>query len=60
METFLEAQREAGWGPTSKDHLLRPGELARLVKPLTVVHGREVLETVEGGRWQAIASVVAK
>jgi SAM-dependent methyltransferase len=60
METFLEAQREAGWGPTSKDHLLRPGELARLVKPLTVVHGREALETVEGGRWRAIASVVAK
>jgi len=30
METFLEAQREAGWGPTSDKHLLRAGELARL------------------------------
>ena len=28
METFLTAQRELGWGPTSDDHLLRPGELA--------------------------------
>jgi 2-polyprenyl-3-methyl-5-hydroxy-6-metoxy-1,4-benzoquinol methylase len=59
METFLEAQREAGWGPTSEHHLLRPGELARLVAPLTVVHGREVFETVDAERWRAVASVVA-
>jgi SAM-dependent methyltransferase len=59
METFLEAQREAGWGPTSKRHLLRPGELARLVAPLKVVHGREVFETVDAERWRAVASVVA-
>jgi len=26
-ETFTEAQRALGWGPTSRDHLLRPGEL---------------------------------
>jgi hypothetical protein len=59
METFLEAQLEAGWGPTSEDHLLRPGELARLVAPLTVVHGREVFETVDAERWRAVASVLA-
>jgi SAM-dependent methyltransferase len=60
METFLEAQREAGWGPTSERHLLRPGELARLVTPLTVMHGREVFETVDAERWPAIASVIAE
>jgi len=47
METFLTAQRELGWGPTSDQHLLRPGELARLVAPLAVVHGREVIEAVD-------------
>jgi SAM-dependent methyltransferase len=60
METFLEAQREAGWGPASDKHLLRPGELARLVDPLTVLHGREALETVDAERWRAVASVVAE
>jgi 2-polyprenyl-3-methyl-5-hydroxy-6-metoxy-1,4-benzoquinol methylase len=60
METFLEAQREAGWGPTSESHLLRPGELSRLVTPLTVMHGREALETLDAGRWRAVASIVAK
>jgi 2-polyprenyl-3-methyl-5-hydroxy-6-metoxy-1,4-benzoquinol methylase len=59
METFLEAQREAGWGPTSERHLLRAGELARLVAPLTIVHGREVYEAVDARRWRAVASVVA-
>ena len=59
METFLEAQREAGWGPTSSAHLLRPGELARLVAPLTVLYGREALETVDSEHWRAVASVVA-
>jgi SAM-dependent methyltransferase len=59
METFLLAQREAGWGPTSERHLLVPGELARLVRPLTVLHGREVFETVDAERWRAVASVIA-
>jgi 2-polyprenyl-3-methyl-5-hydroxy-6-metoxy-1,4-benzoquinol methylase len=59
METFLEAQRDAGWGPTSERHLLRFGELTRLVAPLTVVHGREVFETVDSARWRAVASVIA-
>jgi 2-polyprenyl-3-methyl-5-hydroxy-6-metoxy-1,4-benzoquinol methylase len=59
METFLEAQREAGWGPTSERHLLRSGELARLVSPLTIEHGREVFEPVDAERWRAVASVIA-
>lgn len=59
METFLTAQRELGWGPTSDDHLLRPGELARLVAPLAIVHGREVLEAIDAERWRAVASVLA-
>jgi 2-polyprenyl-3-methyl-5-hydroxy-6-metoxy-1,4-benzoquinol methylase len=59
METFLEAQREAGWGPTSERHLLRPGELGRLVAPLAIEHGREVFETVDAERWRAVASIVA-
>jgi 2-polyprenyl-3-methyl-5-hydroxy-6-metoxy-1,4-benzoquinol methylase len=60
METFLDAQREAGWGPTSDRHLLRPGELAHLVAPLRVLHGREVLEPVDAERWRAVASVIAQ
>jgi SAM-dependent methyltransferase len=59
MESFLTGQRELGWGPTSEDHLLRPGELARLAAPLKVVHGREVLEPIDAERWRAVASVVA-
>lgn len=60
QETFLEAQRELGWGPTNPEHRLRPGELAQLVQPLEIVHGREVLEPVDAERWRAVASVVAR
>jgi hypothetical protein len=60
IETFLAAQREFGWGPTSEDHLLQPGELARLVSPFRVLHGREVLEPVDAERWRAVASVLAR
>jgi hypothetical protein len=59
MESFLIGQRELGWGPTSDDHLLRPGELAGLVAPLRILHGREVIEPIDAERWRAIASVVA-
>jgi 2-polyprenyl-3-methyl-5-hydroxy-6-metoxy-1,4-benzoquinol methylase len=59
METFLSTQRDLGWGPTSDDHLLQPGELARLVAPLTVLHGREVIEAMDAERWRAVASVLA-
>ena len=60
VETFLVAQRDLGWGPESADHLLHPGELARLVSPLEIIHGREVLEPVDSERWRAVASVVAQ
>lgn len=60
METFLEAQRSLGWGPQSPDHLLKPGELVRLVRPLEVLHGREVYEPVDADRWRAVAAVVAE
>jgi SAM-dependent methyltransferase len=59
METFLAGQRELGWGPTSEDHLLRPGELSGLVAPLRILHGREVLEPIDAERWRTVASVVA-
>jgi hypothetical protein len=60
METFLDAQRESGWGPTSDAHLLRHGELARLVHPFRILCGREALETLDSGRWRAVASIVAR
>ena len=56
IETFLAAQRDLGWGPTSEEHLLQPGEIARLVNPFRVLHGREVLEPVDAERWRAVAS----
>ena len=59
METFLDSQPSYGWGPTSEQHLLKPGELARLVAPLTVLHGREVLEPVDATRWRAVAGLLA-
>ncbi len=59
-ETFLDAQKGFGWGPTNDAHLLRSGELFQLVKPLTVIHGREVVEPVDSSRWVALASVLAR
>lgn len=59
IETFLVAQRHLGWGPQSDDHLLRPGELNGLVSPLSVAHGREVVEPLDGDRWRAVASALA-
>lgn len=58
LETFLEAQKAFGWGPSSEAHLLRSGELAKLIAPLVVVHGREVVEAVDSARWSALASVL--
>ena len=58
-ETFLEEQREHGWGPTSADHLLRRGELMTLAGPFEIVLAREALEFV-GGRPMAVASILAR
>ena len=60
METFLEWQLALGWGPSSAEHLLRVGELALLTSPLETIHGREVIEPVEGNRIRAVASIVAQ
>lgn len=59
METFLEAQRTQGWGPTSERHLLRPMELVTLTEPLEILHAREVYKPVDSARWAWVASVVA-
>jgi 2-polyprenyl-3-methyl-5-hydroxy-6-metoxy-1,4-benzoquinol methylase len=60
METFLEIQRQLGWGPQSPAHLLEFGEIAKLVSPLVVVHGREAFEPADNAQWAAVASVLAK
>ena len=59
-ECFLTAQREQGWGPTADAHLLLPGELAGLVAPFEVLHGREVAEPVDTERWRHVASICAR
>lgn len=60
METYLDWQRALGWGPTRDEHLLQPGELARLMAPLETVHGREVFEPIENNKVRAVASIVAQ
>ncbi len=59
LETFLESQRQLGWGPKSDDHLLRAGELPTLLAPLEVVVYREALDFFDG-RPVAVASVLAE
>ena len=58
-ETFLETQRELGWGPTSDEHLLKPAEFWSLVGRFEIVLAREVYETVDG-RTKAISSILAR
>lgn len=58
-ETFLENQRDLGWGPQSDDHLLKPGELVRLAEPYEVFLSREVIDMVDG-RPAALASILAQ
>jgi len=60
METYLVWQRAMGWGPTRDAHLLQPGELAAMVAPLEIVHGREVWESLDAGKQRAVASIVAQ
>jgi 2-polyprenyl-3-methyl-5-hydroxy-6-metoxy-1,4-benzoquinol methylase len=59
METYLEWQRALGWGPSKDEHLLAPAELARLVAPFEVLHGREVFEPVDSNKIRAVASIAA-
>lgn len=58
-ETFLEAQREQGWGPESDEHLLQLGEITTLAGAFEVVLSREVLEVIDG-RPAAVASLLAR
>lgn len=60
FETYLEIQRQLGWGPTQDAHLLKYGEATGLVAPLTVVHGREAFEPADNAQWAAVASVLAR
>ncbi|MFN0180435.1 MAG: class I SAM-dependent methyltransferase [Gemmatimonadales bacterium] len=60
FETFLEVQRQLGWGPQQEAHLLKFGEIAGLVAPLAVVFGREAFEPADNAQWAAVASVVAQ
>jgi SAM-dependent methyltransferase len=53
-ETFTVKQLELGWGPTSRDHLLEPGELGRLFA------GFEILSHEEAVRPEAVARLVAR
>src|SRR6267154_2582702 len=59
METFLESQRQLGWGPKSGDHLLRPSELPTLLSPLEVVIAREALDFFDS-RPMSVASALAQ
>ncbi|MFN7983626.1 MAG: class I SAM-dependent methyltransferase [Vicinamibacterales bacterium] len=53
-ETFTERQRELGRGPTSRAHLLRPGELR------TLVRGMDVLFDEECATPDAVARIAAR
>jgi SAM-dependent methyltransferase len=53
-ETFTEAQRALGRGPTSPDHLLRPGELRAFFEDFDLLFYEEVLER------DALARIVAR
>jgi hypothetical protein len=57
-ETFLDAQRQLGWGPQSAEHLLGPCELPTLFGSLETILYREALE-VSDGRPAAVGSVLA-
>lgn len=53
-ETFTEHQRQHQRGPTSPDHLLKPGELRTLVRGLDVLFDEEVMEP------EAVARIAAR
>jgi tellurite methyltransferase len=55
-ETFTEAQRARGLGPTSAAHLLKPGELPSLFRELETVYYEELTDPDE----DALARLVAR
>ena len=54
VETFTTAQRALGFGPTSPDHLLEPGELRRLFEGFEILFYEEVTAP------EAVARTVAR
>lgn len=54
FETFTTLQPRHGWGPTSSDHLLRPGELRDAFTELTVLSYEEAEQPA------ALARLVAR
>ncbi len=59
FETFLNVQRQYGWGPKSDDHLLKHGELLELVDPLEILLEREAHDVADDCP-MAVASVLAQ
>ena len=55
-ETFTELQRARGRGPTSPDHLLKPGELPALFAEFEPIFYKEVTEPGE----DALARLAAR
>ena len=53
-ETFTIRQRARGWGPTSPNHLLEPGELRGYFE------GFEILHWAEHDEPEAVASIAAR
>jgi SAM-dependent methyltransferase len=53
-ETFTRHQMRHGWGPTSPQHLLEPGELRLLFEPFELIFYQEVDEP------EAVARLVAR
>jgi 2-polyprenyl-3-methyl-5-hydroxy-6-metoxy-1,4-benzoquinol methylase len=53
-ETFMTGQIAPGWGPSSPEHLLHPGELEAAFGGWTVLHSEEVREPA------ALARLVAR
>jgi 2-polyprenyl-3-methyl-5-hydroxy-6-metoxy-1,4-benzoquinol methylase len=60
FETFLVSQKEQGWGPTSDEHLLQPGEMLELVAPYDLILAREVIEMVDGHPMSAASAFVQR
>ncbi|MDH5805562.1 MAG: class I SAM-dependent methyltransferase, partial [Gemmatimonadota bacterium] len=59
FETFMEGQQAFGWGPKSENHLLKPGEIRRLIEPFQLIFLREVIEPVDS-LTAVLGSVVAQ
>lgn len=60
FETYLEIQRQLGWGPQQEAHLLKFGEILSLIAPLVMVRGREAFEPADNAQWAAMASILAR